>query len=76
MSTKEPDEITFVEDDLHVAGQLAVVTAILTASGGFDQKKARAEGRRILREAILDVHHLIEDADVVGQSKKQQSKKR
>jgi len=61
------DEMALDETDLHLAGQLAVVTAILTASGGLDQKRARAEGRRLLREAILDVHE-IKDAQVVPQS--------
>ena len=69
------DETTLNDDDLHIAGQLAVVTAILTASGGLDQKKARAEGRRILREAVLDVHEL-KDAELMPQGKKRQSKKR
>ena len=73
---EELDETTLDENNLHIAGQLAVATAILTASGGFDQKKARTEGRRILREAILDVHHLIKDAEVVRESEKQQGEKR
>ena len=73
---EELDGITLDEDDLRIAGQLAIATAILTASAGFDQKKARAEGRRILREAILDVHHLIKDTEVVRESEKQQGEKR
>ena len=61
------DEMALDENDQHLAGQLAVVTAILTASGGFDQKRARAEGRRLLREAIVDVLE-IKDAHVAPQS--------
>ena len=69
------DEIILNEDDLHLAGQLAIVTAILATSGGLDQTKARAEGRRIVREAILDVHE-IEDALMTPQPRKRHSKKR
>lgn len=52
------DETTLDENDLRLAGLLAVATATLVASGSFDQRRARAEGRRILREAILDVQEL------------------
>ena len=58
---------TLDRDDLHIAGQLALVTAILTASGESDPKRARAEARRILRESILDVHELKGEAVIPGQ---------
>lgn len=53
----EPDEIILDNEQLQIVG-LAVVTAILSASGELDPKKARAEGRRILREASQDIREL------------------